>query len=793
MLGNYLKTSYRLFRRAKLYSSITIAGLAIGLAVAMLICLWIQNQLSYDRYNADAGRIYRVTTHFKMGDFEESLATSAPPIAAALRTFPEVKFVTGLTGYSKDAVVAFGQRRLDVPELAFADPSFFKVFSLLLLEGDRSSVLSAPNTVVLASSVAKLMFSGSDPVGKTITLRQDGIELRCVVTGVMQDIPQDSHFHFKALVSSSTFYNMNPGYRDKWYYSTAYTYFMLKPQAHLSSVGTELSAEIRSHLGADFIKHNSWGIGFQRLTGIHLHSHLAMELEQNGNMQTLMIFLSIAFFVLLVGIVNFLSLSTARFTDRAREIGIRKVVGADRKQLFVQFLGEAIAIAMFSTIVAVSLVEMCLPFFGRLAGAQLSLSVPDLVAILLGGVAVGAVSGSYPAFLMSSYRPVGIPGTNSLPKRNAAVFRKILVVTQFVVAITAMISGVVIASQLDYLRNKDLGFDKKDIVAIPLQHRGMEGKYYFLKQQLDEVPGVESITASMGGFGFADFKNEIKYHGNVLFKCSWLGVDYGFLKTMKIALVSGRTFSKDFPSDTAGAVIVNEAAAARLAALGVLDKKLELGIYVNRKPNMHVIGVTKDFNYLSMYNPIQPFFLILNPRRPGWVYVRISSRDIKSTVGRIRKVWDQIDSGYPFEFSFLDSQLNSSYVSDRRLGRIVGIAALLSIFIGAIGIFGLASYSIERRVKEVGIRKVLGASSHGLVVLLSGEFAILVLAANIIAWPLAFYLTKRWLDNFAFHIGTDPLAFTGVAAIVFVVAVGTVAFKAARAARANPVESLRYE
>ncbi len=463
---------------------------------------------------------------------------------------------------------------------------------------------------------------------------------------------------------------------------------MLRPRASLSNVERQLSAEIHSHLGEDFIQHNSWGVSFQRLTDIHLDSHLALEIEPNGTMKTLMIFLVIGFFVLLVGIVNFVSLSAARFSDRAMEIGIRKVVGADRKTLILQFIGEAVIVTFFSALIAISLAEILLPYFGLMTGRYLSMGYEALTVILCASVVVGVVAGSHPALILSSLQADNVLRGGTVLKRRGTAFRKGLVVTQFVVAIATMIATIIVARQLSYLEGRNPGFDKKDMVVIPLQRRGLDGKYAALKSRLDGTPGVVSVTGSMGEFGFAEFKNEIKYHGSVLFECRWLGVDYGFVKAMKIGMLSGRTFSRGFASDTAGAVLVNETAASKLAALGLLDKQLELGIYINRRPSMHVIGVTKDFNYLSMYNPVKPFFLILEPERPGYVYVRISPQHMKSTLENIGEVWKDVNRGYPFEYHFLDQQLDNSYSADQSLGRVFGIAAFLSIFISVIGIFG---------------------------------------------------------------------------------------------------------
>lgn len=793
MIANYFKIAVRVLRRAKLYSFITIAGLALGLAAAILIGLWIHYQFSFDTYNANAGRTYRVTTHFKMGEFGQTMATSAPPIEEALKNLPAVQAATALKFSTSKVIVSYGKQEFVRDKLAYGDSQFFKVFSIPVVEGNPSTMLSAPNTIVLAKSLAQLLFGGTDPIGKVVKVTEGSEEKSFQVTGVMDDVPSNSHFHFSMLASLSTYYKDHRGFNSQWFYNTNYNYFVVRPDVPVANVAKQLSAAVERNLGKSFVGKYSWGIGVQKLTDIHLHSHLSMEIEPNGSMQRVMIFLVIGLFILLIAIVNFVSLSTAKYADRVKEIGIRKVIGADRRLLFFQFTGEGVVLTLLAAVLAVSIAEIALPYFNAFTGSSLTMGPGEMAAILAGSMVIGILAGSYPAFFLSSFRIGRILKRDLSPGQGNGFFRKGLVVTQFVIAIGIMVSTIVIARQLHFVESRYPGFDGRDVVVIPSYHHELDAGYPQLKNEFMTIPGVVDVSASGGEFGSAGWNNQLEYNGNVLFKSNWLGVNYGFIKTMKMQLVSGRSFSQTIASDTTGAIIVNQSAAERLRKLGLVGKTLYPGVATIGASALHVIGVVKDFNYLSMYNPVKPFFFVLMPRFVSYVYVRISSRDVAETLRGMRAAWHKIAPEYPFEYHFLDRQLNASYIADRNLGRAFGIAALLSVFISVIGMFGLANYTIERRVKEVGIRKALGATVADVTILLSKEFAVLVAAANVVAWPIAYYFGSRWLQNFAYHVGLEPLTFIGAGVAVFVVAIGTVALRAIKAAHADPIESLRYE
>ncbi len=582
MLKSYLKMALRTLRRAKLYSAINIIGLAIGLSVAILIGLWIQNELNYDSFNSSASRTYRVTTQFKYGDFTQKNATSAPPIAGVLRSFPSVQASTALFFKSGPVIIQSGINEFTEDRLAYADSGFFTVFSFKLLEGNPFTALVAPRSLIITESSARLLFPDTDPLGKVVTLNSGSGPENFEVTGVMEDIPQNSTFHFNMAVSMATFWSENPGYANHWYFNTFYNYFVLRPGASLSTAIRQLTSVDEENFGKSFFAQYFFQIGAQQLTSIHLHSHLAMEIEPNGNMKTLLIFLAVGVLILFIAIMNFVSLSTARYSDRAKEIGIRKVVGADRRKIVHQLMAEAGILAFISAVIAVSFTEVALPYFNALTDRSLSINFTDLLAVVISSIVVGLLAGSYPAYYLSSFNATMVPRRQAVAERGGATFRKGLVVTQFALAVVVLIATVVAAEQLHYLLNRNIGFNKNQVVVVPMYYQSIARNYPLLRNAFTETAGVVDVTGTWGDFGKAEWKNTLKYQGKVLFETNWFAVDYDFVKAMEIPLVSGRDFSRGVAADTLGAVIVNREAAQRLREMGLFDKPLVAGVSERR-------------------------------------------------------------------------------------------------------------------------------------------------------------------------------------------------------------------
>ncbi len=788
MLKSYLKSAVRNIRRAKLYSVINIVGLALGLTAAMLIGLWVQNQFTYDRYNVNADRIYRVTSHWVYGSADYMLPWTAGPLAAALRQLPQVKRAVRLSIPRNDVVMRYRSKLFNISDFFYADSDFFNVFSVQKLEGNLRTALAAPYSIVLTKSIAERLFGNSDPMGEPVNIKAGEVNYDFTVTGVVRDLPSNSQFHPTCLASFSSI-EKSDRYLSSWYSAGLYSYILLDRNSELSAVRRNLPLIVKQYMGK-WGEEQKWSFGLQKLTDIHLHSHLIGEIEPNGSMETVMIFSAIGLFILLVSMINFISLSIARFSERAREVGVRKAVGSGRREIIAQFITEGAVLTFFSGLVSLSLVELLLPYFDRMTGETLSISLPDVLLLIGTFLVLGIASAIYPALFLSSFKPVSILHKEPFLKADRVPLRKGMIVLQYAVAIGIIASTIIASEQLQYVRNKNLGFNGSEVLVFPLRHEKLMHEYPALREAFMQIPGVENVSGASGQLGNTNFISNVWYHKSPLFQTRYLAVDYGFLKTMDIRLESGRHFSHDMPSDTTNAILVNEVAAKKLRALGMLDKNLSVGgVYDGAK----VVGVMKDFNYRPLYYPLQPLVVFLKPDATRFMVVRLSSVEMTKTIDAIDRTWKEIVPDYPVDWRFQDRAFEKAYRADSTLATVFEIGAILSVFISVLGLFGLASYSAEKRVKEVGIRKVLGASVFDIVRLLTKDFVFLVAAGGLVGCPIAYFFMAGWLDSFAYKIGMTAVPFLLAGGIGLGIAVAVVGFRATRAAAANPVESLRYE
>lgn len=692
----------------------------------------------------------------------------------------------------RDVVLRDKENAFDIDNFFFTDPSFFNVFTVKFLEGNPASALSSPNSIVLTKSIATRFFSDRDPIGETIEVSADVNSVShwqsYTVTGVVEDFPQNSQFHPTTLASYSSIENSD-SHLSNWHMVSLYTYFLLRQNSSPQSVERELPLIVKQYMGK-WAEEQKWSLGLQKLTDVHLHSHLIGEIEPNGSIESVLIFSAVGFFVLLVSIINFISLSVARFSDRTKEVGVRKVVGAGRRQVVAQFIFEGIVLTFFAGILSISLAELLLPYFNNLTDKSLSLTVPDLIIAIMAILALGMAAGIYPALFLSSFKPTSIFRKEPLLRPAGLPLRKGLVVLQFAIAVGIIASTIIAGEQLSYVQNKSLGFNKDQVLVIPLRHEELMKKYPTLRQAFLQVPGVESASGASGQLGNTNFISNMWYDGKPLFQTRYLAVDYGFLKTMEIKVESGRHFSPDIPSDTSGAILVNESAADRLREMGLFHKQLSVGgVYDTAR----IIGVTKDFNYRPLYYPVQPLVVFLQPSATRFMVVKLSSKNMMNTIGALEKTWKEIVPDYPLDWRFQDEAFEKAYRSDLTMATLFKIGAFLSIFISILGLFGLASYAVEKRVKEIGIRKVLGASVTDIVTLLTKDFLIIVAIGSVIAWPISYYLMNEWLNNFAYKIDLTIMPFLLAGGIALAISVAVVGLRAARAAATNPVESLRYE
>ena len=813
MFRNYVKIAVRNAFRYKGYSLINIFGLATGICAFILILLYVQDELSYDQFHTNKERIYRVTRNWFNSDGTVSLhlARVAPPIGMLLKNdFPAgiEKMVRIRSDFN--TLLKVGDRTFVEDHFRWAGEEFFDIFSFPLLRGDPAQVLREPNMVVLTRSTADKLFGSIDAaIGKVINYENSRDLL---VTGVVEDVPENSHIKFDYLGSMRTLIDMwgTDFFATNWGRNNFGTYLLLSDNFPVERLRDQIPDFLDRHLTQLSMDNRgrmpetrpslTTMLHLQKLTDIHLHSHLNSEWEVNGDIKNIYLFTVIAFFILLIACINFMNLATARSARRAREIGMRKVLGAQRKQLILQFLGESLFISFIALISALILAEAVLPYFNQFVGKHLaldflenSLLLPGLLIMLL---VVGLLAGSYPALYLSRFRPLAVIKDQTSKGSSRSVFRTVLVVAQFAISIGLIICVGVVQSQVDFWLDKDLGYDREQIVILPSDRGIMErmesvkadllGNTNIISVASSRLVPTNNLVNSWGGRRLDSGEPEQLQFRLAVHEC-----DYDFIDTYGIKIIAGRNFSREYGTDDSAAFILNEAAIAKLGwgkpdqAVG---KPLEYGGQTG-----HVIGVVENFNFESLRNEIVPIILLITHTANYRVSVRIRPEHVRETLQFLEAKWQQLRPDYPFEYHFLDDAYNNLYRAEIRLGEIFGVFSALAIFIACLGLLGLVAFIAEQKTKEIGIRKILGASVARIVLLLTGDFGRWILIANLIAWPVAWYGMNQWLQDFAYRIHIGLGIFAAAAVLALMIALITIAFQAVRAATANPVDALRYE
>jgi putative ABC transport system permease protein len=788
MFKNYLKVALRNIVRHKVYSIINIAGLAVGMAVCILILLWVQDELSYDRFHENADRLHRVAFS---ADAERFRGEFVPgPLAAYLKDeYPEIVNSTVFCRHSRMKLSFEGNGLFCAG--SFVDPSFFEMFSFPFAQGDPKTALSEPLSVVITKNLAERMFGGhTDVVGKAITI-EGAVDL--TVCGILENLPPNSHMQFDFLIP----YSIAPPGMKRWDVKSLTAYVLLDENSSHEEVTGKISGVLNQH-------NPTWEnyLYLQPLKGIHLYA-----LGGGGRITYVVIFSFLAFIILLVACINFMNLSTARSEKRLKEIGIRVAVGSSRTQLIKQFLFESILISLVALLLAVMLVELMLSPANSLLAKQLDLNYSGSIILGLIGIALltGVVAGSYPALFLSSFRPVALLGRRffaiPLPgyrKRKTSAgmsgfsMRRILVTAQFAISIFFIICVIVIFNQLDYIGNKDMGLDPESVVVLRTQGE-LARTSAALKNELLQNPNILSATAVVNGLESWNSSAGVEWAGmqpDQIFDMGLNWVDYDFLKTLGIEMAEGRFFSREIPSDQSDAFVVNQAAVKAMGMDDPVGQKITvpLGDPIQGK----IIGVVQDFHTESFHTQIRPYALRVS-EGGGFLYITVKSDDLPGALRHIEAAVRRFVPDDPCEVSFLDDRLSALYSSEQRMGTLLQYGSLLAILISCLGLFGLAAYSAERRTKEIGIRKVLGASVSSLFGLLTKEFILLVALASLLAWPIAYYAMNRWLQNFAYRVGIGWETFIIAGASALLIALITVSFQAVKAALTNPVETLRYE
>jgi putative ABC transport system permease protein len=803
MIRNYLLIAWRNLRSQPFLSFLNIFGLALGLASCLLITLYVVDELSYDRFHEKADRIYRINVDATFGGTEQSLTQVGDPMGETLKKdYPQVEEYVRFYDVNGSKIVRKGNESIDEHRSVFADPTLFNVFTLPALFGNTKTALNAPNSVVITESTARKYFGTPDVVGKTLEVNKAPY----TVTAVIRDIPQNSHFNFDFIFSMK-----NVKYDWGNYLTSNFqTYVVLKEGTDYTAFNRNFSQMIEKYLFPQakqkmkMVSAKDFNRGGNRLvfslfplTDIHLRSDRRAELDVNGNSQFVAVFSAVALFVLLIACVNFMNLSTARSAKRAKEVGIRKTMGTNRQSLIGQFLAESILTVTLSLLLALGFAALIMPFFNELAAKTLSVNrlfaIPILPFLLLLPIGVGLVAGSYPAFFLSGFNPIAVlKGTkgNGLRKSN---FRNALVVFQFATSVILIIGTLIVYRQLNYIQTKNLGFDKEQILIIDGTH-ALGSNVDAFKNEVLTLPGVTAGTLS--GFlpvstsqrnGRTFSKERVSSSDNRIDTQSWF-VDYDYIETMGMKMVKGRSFSKDFGEDSS-AVVINESMARLLGYTNPVGQKIYSG---DDATPLTIIGVVNDFNYESLRKTIGPLVLNLGTST-ALASFRVNTQNLPNLLKQAEAAWQKMPTGVQFSYRFMDEAFDTMYRAEQRIGQIALTFAGLAILIACLGLFGLATYMAEQRTKEIGIRKVLGASNTGIVTLLSRDFLKLVLIAIVIASPIAWYAMNQWLQDFAYKITTEWWVFALAGVLAIGIALLTVSFQSIKAALMNPVKSLRSE
>lgn len=798
MFKNYLITAYRIIKRQKLYSFINIFGLAIGMACCIVILLLVRHELSFDRFHKKGDRIYRILANISFGDKSMITSQMYGPMGKRLAAdYPEVIDYTRFFSTRK-FLAHYKDKQLYIDKTQYADASIFNIFDFKLVSGIRETALSEPYTAVLTQNAAEKIFGDEDPIGKVFYRNR---QIPYTVTGVLKNIPKNSHLQFDMLLSMTELSARPDHIVNQWRAFNFITYLLLEKDADVKNLERQLPEFAKKYLGD---KANRFEYFLQPLYDIHLYSSVSYDTMNwyRSDISYIYGISLLAVIILLLACFNFTNLSAARSAGRAMEVGIRKVQGANRSQLIWQFLGESLLMAFFSMILAIALVEIFLPALNNFFGGVLAFDFLENWTLLLGlaGITVitGVLSGSYPAFIISAFRPISALKGASLSKSGKSILKKTIVVVQFTVSIILLVSVIIITGQLKYIHEKNLGFDKDNVVTIPMSRNSSRQAYEAMRNEIFQHPEITAVARSHRMIGHRDGFSRISYcfeggSSEDEFGLNYLSVDYDFFSVYDIEFVEGKPFSREYDTDASGgrAYVINRAVMKEMGWNKAVGRK----VWQKDEPNTNgsIIGVVKDFHYMSLHNEIKPFIFIIRPGEWRFISVRIKSGNISNTMDILKSVWEKYVPDCPFEYIFLDEHFENLYRSEQRISNIITTSSLLTIFISCLGLLGLISFSVQSRTKEIGIRKVLGASVPGIVFMLSKEFLKWVLIANVIAWPMAYYAMNKWLRNFAYKIDLSWWIFALAGALALFIALMTVNFQAVKAARANPIEALRYE
>ena len=806
MFKKLIKYSLRSFKRQRSYIIINILGLSIGIACSLLIALFVINEASYDSFNVKKDRIYRLVLNGKIGGQEIVGAFTNAPIGPTMaREFPEVEDYLRMTGHGP-TIVEYGDMTFTDENIIEADSTFFNFFSIPLIKGDPKEVLNKPRRAVITESMAKRIFGEEDPIDKPIKIGSD--TARYIISGIMADVPGNSHFDAHILLSFMT----NPRSQNQTWLSNSYsTYVLLLPNTSYKDVDEKIITLLEKYAGPeaqrimgisfdDFLAQgNRYGYFLQNLTDIHLDPNIQQEFKEASDPKYLYIFGTISILILLIAAVNFMNLATAQSARRSKEVGIKKVAGSTRGMLVSQFLSESLILSCIALIIALIIIWITLPYFNNLLGTGLKLSLLNkwytIPALLLFTLFVSFLAGSYPALFLSSFNPnVVLKGGVTGSKHNGTL-RRILVVFQFAVSILLITSTLIMYRQIFFMLNKDVGFNKEQMLVINRAH-ALESRYESFKDAVREIPGVVNIASSTAVPGRTNNTNGYGIEGRrdetILMTTAW--VDHNFIDTYGMSLTEGRNFDKSFTTD-AEACIINESALRNFEIDDISQTRFMLPQDSGRFIYLQIVGVVNNFNFESLRNPIQPYVFLLQGDDNMWGYItiRLSGTNIQQTISQIESRWKEFTSNDPMQYYFIDEDFEQMYIQEKQNAQLAVIFSVLAILIAALGLFGLTSFTVEQRTKEIGVRKAMGSSVAGIYLVISREIVILVAISAVIAWPLIYFIARRWLENFYFRISPGVITFIAGLVAAICIALLTTSYRIMKAARVNPAQSLKYE
>ena len=796
MLKNYLKIALRNFQRHKGYSFINIAGFAIGMAVCLLILIYVRQELSYDKYHKDGDRVFRIAQDIQTQTSNRIFAPISPMVALTLKAeFPQVEYAArALT--TSPRLVKREETLFYEDRFMYADQELFDVLTIPLILGNPQEALTRPQTLVISERIAQKYFGKDNPLGKILNINQQDFE----ITGVAVNSPENTHMKYDLIASMETLADLSE--MTNWYSTMFYTYLKVRPNVNMEEFFQQVA-----HLADKYVEERlaprgiSYNYFLQSLSGIHLHSPIRYDVEPPGNPIYVYIFSFVGLFILLIACLNFMNLATARSSNRAKEVGLRKVVGAQRLQLVSQFLGESLMVSLLSLGLAMLIVKLTIPLVTRMTGITLSFSqllTPwVLIPLIAGSILVGLAAGVYPAFVLSAFRPVSTLKGILRSGSRGFTMRTILVVVQFAISIVLIFGTMIMYKQFHFMKNQHLGFEKEQQLILPLRGGiSITENYESVKDYFSRHPSITSaaVSSSVPGRPLSSFSIRIVGEDDERSQDMFhMFFDHDFVPNYGIEMVAGRAFQKEMSTDIRGAFLINKAA---VKAFGwrnpedALGKHLQTGFGGRINP---IIGVAKNFHYRGLQSEVEPLVMEFQPDIFRYITLSIEISNLKETLAFVESQWKTMFSGNPYESFFLDTDFEQQYRSDEQVGRIFGIFTVLGLFIACLGLLGLASFTAESRTKEIGIRKVLGASVTGIVFMLSKQFTKWVLLANVIAWPVAYYIMSRWLKNFAYRADINILIFVISGLLVLAIALLTVSFQSIRAATADPADSLRYE